>query len=394
MTSLRCLGVLAASTAFLLHPPSASSEEAKTGEAPRAESTPTGEGEPAVAPATPATEPKAAPDPEQQAARARELFDEGRKLAAMARYEDACAAFQQSLELQSRASTQFNLADCEERLGRTASAYRLYREVAETLEVAGDAQRAEIASRRADLLKTRLCGVSVEVGKPADGLEVSVDGRPLTADELDEAVAVDPGSHSLRATAPGHAPWTHNLDVESCPAMATVRVPPLSKKGSIAAVAAAPVAKKSKPPPRKEASEPVLEPRVTGERPAEADSSEIPILPVALGTLGVGALVVGVVSAVQFQSKNDAAEAICPTGVGCTTAEIARHAALVEDARNQATWAYVGFGVGAACLVGAGVLFWLELPDDDEAREASAHRLRVSPMVSGDGWGATLTGRF
>ena len=54
------------------------------------------------------------------------LFKEARALVGDGKYAEACPKFEQSLALEVGVGTQFNLADCWEHIGRTASAQKLF----------------------------------------------------------------------------------------------------------------------------------------------------------------------------------------------------------------------------------------------------------------------------
>src|SRR5689334_6286435 len=68
---------------------------------------------------------------------ARALFRSGRGLVAEGKYEQACPKFEQSLKLDPGLGTKFNLADCYEHLGKTATARTLFLEVAALARQAG-----------------------------------------------------------------------------------------------------------------------------------------------------------------------------------------------------------------------------------------------------------------
>src|SRR6185436_4269196 len=79
-------------------------------------------------------------------AAARALFAEGRKLSSEGKWQEACPKFEESLRLVPGAGTRFNLADCWEHIGRTASAWSGFLDVAAEAKAAGQADR-EKASR-------------------------------------------------------------------------------------------------------------------------------------------------------------------------------------------------------------------------------------------------------
>src|SRR5262249_58286049 len=74
---------------------------------------------------SPAWAQSAAPTDDASAA-ARTLFSEARELAAQGKYEEACPKFQESQRLRASMGALYNLADCWDHLGRTASAWALF----------------------------------------------------------------------------------------------------------------------------------------------------------------------------------------------------------------------------------------------------------------------------
>src|ERR1700722_15525033 len=63
--------------------------------------------------------------------RAASLFEEGRKLMADRRYSEACPKFAESERLAPSGGAVLNLADCLEKLGHLAGAWRRFNEAAE-----------------------------------------------------------------------------------------------------------------------------------------------------------------------------------------------------------------------------------------------------------------------
>lgn len=354
--------------------------------------------EPSVSPAEPnpyddadasGTKEPAASSPavssEDKQARAKELFSEGRRLSSEALYEQACPLFEQSLALENRPSTQFNLAECWEKLGKLASAQTLYATVAQTMHETGDTARETVARRRAELLTARLCGLTIEPEnskKPEPGLKIFLADKPFDAALWGTVAPVDPATYTVRATAPGKKPWSTEVEVEACPTLVSVTVPELAAE-PVKAVAAAPAPSGKKPEPRKAAPQ-----TYNGEQPAR-----FPVLPAVVAGAGAGALVFGTVFAAQYGSKNDDAKAVCPQGVGCSRAQVDLHAKLVDEAKTARTWGYVGFGVGGAALITATVLYFT---GDYGARGPSYGQWTVAPLAAGglDTWGASVNADF
>src|SRR6185436_7071846 len=74
------------------------------------------------------------------------LFREGRRFMKSRDFASACPKLEESLRLDPATGTLVNLADCEEQIGRTASAWQHWRAAADRLP-AGDKRRAIAVQR-------------------------------------------------------------------------------------------------------------------------------------------------------------------------------------------------------------------------------------------------------
>src|SRR5262245_8861552 len=83
------------------------------------------------------------------------LFVEGRKLVEEGSVEAGCAKLAESQTLDPAVGTLVNLADCHERLGRLATAWREFREAAALAARKSDARREELAMSRAERIEPR-----------------------------------------------------------------------------------------------------------------------------------------------------------------------------------------------------------------------------------------------
>ena len=149
-------------------------------------------------------------------ATAEALFSEGRSLAAKGRFAEACPKFEASQQLDPGLGTLLNLADCYEKVGKTASAWAEYRDALPLARAAGSKVRLDLATSRAAALESRLSKLTIRVSSATSavpGLEIRRDGAVMLQAELDSALPVDPGSHTLEASAPGKQRWSTTVQI-------------------------------------------------------------------------------------------------------------------------------------------------------------------------------------
>jgi tetratricopeptide (TPR) repeat protein len=106
---------------------------------------------------------------------ARALFQEGRSLMEAERYEEASPKFEESLKLDNGIGTQFNLAHCWEKLGRTASAWALFLDVAAAAKADNQEKREAAARERAKALEPRLTRMRIDVSEGVPGMKIERD---------------------------------------------------------------------------------------------------------------------------------------------------------------------------------------------------------------------------
>jgi hypothetical protein len=309
-----------------------------------------------------------------KSAGAKELFKEGRKLVEKGDYEAGCSKFQQSLELEDGVGTRFNLADCYEKLGRTATSYELFIEVAEASKREGQTQREGVARTRAEAVAAKLSRLLVQVTPQERVVQVQRDGEPLDRSAIGTPVALDPGTYELSASAPGLEEWTSKVVIPKGPVVVQVTVPELEEKVE---EPAPPVVK---PEPAKAPVKP--EANLRSERRLQTGA-------VILGSAGIASLVAAATFGIQYQTSNSDARAVCPASTGCSTEEESLHTSLVEDAKKARTLTYISVGAGTALL---GTALYLYL---NSAEDPSSRGVRAVPHVAHDGSvGASLLGSF
>ncbi|NUQ79484.1 MAG: tetratricopeptide repeat protein [Polyangiaceae bacterium] len=162
---------------------------------------------------------------------ATKLFQEGRALMSEGKYGAACAKLEESMKIKRGIGTLYNVADCYEKLGHTAKAWRHFREAASKAAASGDGERATAAQERADALEPMLMKLRIELSPGAQtitGLELSRDGSLVPREERGVAVPVDPGNYRVSATAPGRRAWSTEVIVREPGKVVTVSVPELA----------------------------------------------------------------------------------------------------------------------------------------------------------------------
>ncbi|UQA57222.1 hypothetical protein [Polyangium aurulentum] len=325
----------------------------------------------ALAPAPPAFAEIAA----ERSAAAQVLFDQAMDLLDRGRAAEACPKLEESQRLDPGMGTQFRLAECYEKIGRSASAWALYREVAEAARVAGQSEREELARKRAQAIAPRLSLLTLVV-PPAlagsEGLEIRRDGVIVGRSAWGTAVPIDPGEHTIAASAPGKRVWHGKVVAGEEGKALVVRVPALEDDPDAPAGA------------------------------EEGHSTRHGLAPAitlgGLATVGVG---VGVLFlALSGKSRSEASEmreGLLRENRGCvagstnyagarcdTLADTWKSADHLQDA------AVVSLAVGGAAVAGAlTYVFW---PSKSSRSDRRAHS--TSPVVSPYPGGVVVSGSF
>jgi hypothetical protein len=320
-------------------------------------------------------------------AAARTLFSEGRELMQAERFAEACPKLEESLRLDHGMGTQFNLAHCWEKLGRSASAWALFLDVAAAARAGNQPQREAAARERATALEPKLTRLRIEVPTPVSGMKVARGDQDVGRAAWGTAMPVDPGEHRLVVTAPGRREWTHELDLPATAKTFSVTVPELDEDLS-------PVAVSDDAPDARRAENSRQFGADAGSTRDKGDGRKVAAL--VVGGAGIAAVAVGTVFALKSRSDNNEALKLCtvrtPEGDTCPTeAEDERHKTLVDDAKTWQLFAIGGFAVGGAALVTATILLVTGDTDDDAG---SARSLRFDPLLGEGNWGATLSGHF
>lgn len=287
------------------------------------------------------------------------LFQEGRRLLLDDRLEEACARFTQSFAVEASSGTLLNLALCNEKLGKTATALSQYRQSARLARSQERADRAAAALQKADALELTVARLTLVAAEALGDRKVLLDGGTVRDSDLGVPQPVDPGPHEVLASAPGRRPWQVAIDIKEGERQ-TLQIPALE----LDAPAEAPVA------------------RV--ERSAALEPSRPPASKAELYLAAGGGLLFaagGVIWAVAV-NKFDAAQSACNSSPGCSADDRQARVSTIQGLEIAAfgTWLAAG-----GILAGAAVHHFWGRPN--------APKVLVTPTTSG-GAEVSLGGAF
>jgi hypothetical protein len=313
--------------------------------------------------------------------KARTLFQEAVALAAANNCAGALVKYKAVVQVKMTPQVAFNIAECEERLGRLVSALGNYRLAA---SLAGDDKRAQNVLKevtgRIDAIEARLPKLTITRGKGADAATIELDGSEIGQVQLGTPMSVDPGPHVIVARS-GNKEYVHETVTLAEKDTKTFDV------------------KMDVPRPKVEA--PVEEP--TPEPKAPPPKSRVP--GIAVTAVGGVALVAGAALLGIGMSK----AGTLSSDPACKNGQCPKNDTAAMNAYNSGrTLTGAGEVAGLVGLVGAGVGIWLLVtsgpqkakPTDAPAGDADKEKAR-GPSFDFVGWapganvlGAGVLGRF
>jgi hypothetical protein len=307
-----------------------------------------------------------------QKATAETLFQRGVSLAESGRVADACTQFDASLQIDPAIGTLFRLADCYDRVGRTASAWALFSEAQARARAAEQEERERMAAERVANLELRLSKLSFSVGDNAPaGLELRMNDVVVPRASWGLELPVDPGPQRLQLSAPGHRGWLETVVVEKGPSMRKLTLPTLT------------------PEPVKAAPQPPLVAIAPPTPTKAADPERYPVwLGYAIG--GVGLASVGVASVMGYRAYDLNQQSLDQCSRANANACTRQGDALRDDARKAGVLSTV-FAVAGGALLAGGVTLTLFHGSKQEPRSAT---LQLSTRVSTNAALAGLVGAF
>ena len=299
------------------------------------------------------------------ASEASELFRQARELYKSGNYADACVKFAKSQDLDPQLGTLFNLAQCDEKIGKLASALAAYREV---VAKDGNARRKALAAEYQSHLEPRVPKVVVQVVHPPASLVVTLDGptgpRPIDANL---PIEVDLGDYTVVARADGFRELSTKVKIDTEGETKTVPV-------TLALVHDEDITTTTKTV-------------TTAPQPAPVASvSHRKRNGKILVGLGGAAVATGVVFGVLAHGKWNDAQAVCGGTLCPTQGQVDQAQGLVGDARTYGNLSTACMIAGGA-IAAAGLYLWLTAPSDE-------HAVRMTATATATSTGISLSGRF
>jgi hypothetical protein len=277
------------------------------------------------------------------------LFHQGLALLKQGDDAGACGRFAQSKELAPAVGVSLYLADCLQRVGKPASAWREFRS-AEALATERKDKRATIAHKRAEALEPDLDRVTIQVAPSLrDSLRVSLDGKAVERDDWGTAIPVDPGNHVVVARS-GEVERVFEAFVDANRTTASVQIDQLVEDRS--GPKTAPIGAPTGDGPQPAAVGPEAEGSAAEKPSGSADPARLWL---SIGLAGLGAAGLGVGTGFGIAAKNARDESNagpCNASDHCTPNGLS----LRHDAINDAQISTIAFVAGAVALGACGVV--------------------------------------
>jgi len=324
----------------------------------------------------------------EKAAAAQALFDEAMALMKSGKATEACPKLAESQRLDPGMATQYRLAECYEQTGRIASAWAVFIEVADAAKNAGLTDREKVARKRAEVLAPRLSRLTITVPPnvaSTPGLEIERDGEPVGKALWGTPIPIDPGEHTITASAPAKKPWQTTSAAAQNATKLDVQIPMLEDAPAI-----------SPPPP------PSLQDHI---EPPKTPRSKAPVFilgGVALVAAGAGVAMLLLEGGKQ-SNMTQLSTQIAHDGGRCTrsangtiTGTDPRCADVYDTAQTADLFHNIGIGMfigaGASAVAALGYLLWPEPAATQKKTTGVA--LRATPILGSNHGGLVVSGSF
>jgi hypothetical protein len=304
------------------------------------------------------------------------LFQQGLQLISQGKIKEACASFDASMHVDPQLGTLLHLADCHQQEGKTATAWTEYKDADAQAARLNDSRQSQIHAQVVSL-EANLHRIVIDVAMQP-GIVVKLDGEELAKPAWGTPIPLDPGDHTIDVTVPGKAPWERRIVAGPGAGTDHIQVPVLDQP------APAPTPPPPPPPPPNP-PQPVPPPPPPPPHTTQPSNGKR-VAGFVVGGVGLVAVAVGVVLAIEAGSNSSDRDALCPPGMPCGVQRAFDfdHAARVDQQVSVISL------IGGALAVGAGTYLVLT----SKPSHATATAVRLAPEIGRDSAGLQLGGAF
>jgi hypothetical protein len=278
-------------------------------------------------------------------------------------YDQACPKFAESQRLDPATGTLLNLASCHERQGKLASAWLEYADVIGAARRDAREDRVQYASDRMAELEPKLSRLTLALEPDADapGLDIELDGAKVGLAVIGAPTPVDPGKHTVRASAPGKKPLTLTVEIGAVADQKTVSIPRLEDAD-----------------PEPPARAPTLAPTPLIATPLVPPADRAPPRPIPTRVYLAGGVTLALAAGAGA------------TGLAYLNKREDYHASMTKEREDEALkYSYINLGLWIGTAIGAGVTTFLYV-----TRPTERVSLRVTPLVAPQLAGLGFAGDF
>lgn len=319
----------------------------------------------------------------EELAKARTAFQEGVALAAANNCAAALVKYKEVAQVKMTAQVSFNIAECEERLGKLVQALGNYRVA---VSAAGEDKKLKKllveAGSRVEDLDARIPKLTIKRGPGIDAASILLDGTELGQSQLGSPMPMDPGAHVVIARIDGKEYFHENVK--------------LTEKENKTFVVRF-------EPPKAKVETVVNEPPKSEEPPPPPPKSRVP--GAVITAVGGAALVTGIVAVALRQGAISTLNGLCNDQNQCPDTDEAHSAqskgkTMTGLSEIMVPVGVIGAAVGIALIATAGpqkAKTEKDAPSAEGADKKESARLHLEFV----GWapgasigGVSLVGRF
>lgn len=270
------------------------------------------------------------------------LFKQGRDAFESGNYEKACAKFAESYRIESTLGTQLNLAACEAKRGRVATAWGLFRALQQKLK--REDPRAEYVAKNVEDLSPRVPHVTFRLDEGApSGTQVNLGEVRVQSGAFGEKLPVDPGEHEWVVSAAGYESRTIKAKLAEAENLEVVLAPGAQLPTPAAGAG--------------QSAEVELYLQDTSE-----DKINRRTLSYVFGGVGIASLASGTVFGVMTLQQKKKGDEQCPSAASCNE----EGAKALDRARSYRLVSNVSWAV-AAVSIGTAAYFFFTSDDTSQA---------------------------